>query len=289
MRKQLVLALAVLGAGAVLAAPAQANRGDGPRVTGLTTAGELVVFDAATPKNVSRLGRISGLTGDMKVVGIDFRVQNGKLYAVGDKGGVYTVDGKAKATKVSQLTVALSGQSFGVDFNPAANRLRVISDTGQNLRHNLDDPNGAPAAGTTATDGTLTNPPVPPATAGATALGVTGAGYTNNDLSPATATTLFDVDTTADQVSVQSPANAGNLAPTGKLGVDPVLDAATDAGFDVYSKLRKGVTVSNAAYATLKVDGAYRFYTVDLLTGGATVVGTFPGNRQVSDIAVQLG
>ncbi|MFC5824825.1 DUF4394 domain-containing protein [Nonomuraea insulae] len=285
MRKQLALAVAVLGAGAALASPAQAHhRDDGPRVTGLTTAGDLVVFSAADPKAVERAGRISGLKGDMKVVGIDYRVQNGKLYAVGDKGGVYTLDNKARATKVSQLTVALSGESFGVDFNPAANRLRVISDAGQNLRHNLDDPNGAPAAGTTATDGTLTNPPVPPA-AGVTATGVTGAGYTNNDLDATTATTLFDVDTMADQVSVQSPANAGNLAPTGKLGVD----AQTDAGFDVYSRLRKGVTVSNTAYATLKADNAYRFYTVNVLTGAVTVVGTFPANRQVSDIAIQLG
>ncbi|MGW0809650.1 DUF4394 domain-containing protein [Nonomuraea sp. NPDC002799] len=285
MRKQLALAVAVLGAGAVLASPAQAHqRDDGPRVTGLTTAGDLVVFDAGDPRYVSRTGRISGLKGDMKVVGIDYRVQNGKLYAVGDKGGVYTLDNGAKATKVSQLTVALNGKTFGVDFNPAANRLRVISDAGQNLRHNLDDPGGTPAAGTTATDGTLTNPPVPPATAGVTALGVTGAGYTNNDLDAATGTTLFDLDTTADQVSLQSPANAGSLAPTGKLGVD----ADTDAGFDVYSQLRKGVTVSNTAYATLKVDGAYRFYAVNGLTGNAVVMGTFPERHQVSDIAIQL-
>lgn len=299
MRKHVALAVAVLGAGAVLAAslagPAQAQaRGAAPLVAdvttaaplvaGLTTTGDLVVFRADRPGDVERAGRISGLRGDRKAVGIDYRVQNGKLYAVGDKGGVYTLDSRARATKVSQLTVALKGKAFGVDFNPAANRLRVISDTGQNLRHNLDDPNGAPARGKTAADGTLTNPPVPPATTGATATGVTAAAYTNNDLNAATATTLFDLDTMGDQVSAQSPANAGNLAPTGKLGVD----AATDAGFDIYSMLRNGVTVSNTPYATIKVRGAYRFYTVNALTGMAHLVGTFPAGRQVSDIAVQL-
>ena len=65
------------------------------------------------------------------------------------------------------LSVALTGTNFGVDFNPAADRLRVISDTGQNLRHDL-------TAGTTTVDG-LT---YPPATTPAT--GVTGAAYTNN-------------------------------------------------------------------------------------------------------------
>ncbi|MBF8190842.1 DUF4394 domain-containing protein [Nonomuraea sp. K274] len=285
MRKQLALAAAVLGAGAVLASPAQAqHRYAGPSVTGLTTMGDLVVFDAGNPRRTDRIGRISGLRGDRRVVGIDYRVQNRRLYAVGDRGGVYTLDNRARATKVSQLTVALNGRAFGVDFNPAANRLRVISDAGQNLRHNLDDPNGAPARGRTAVDGTLTNPPAPPATAGARATGVTGAGYTNNDLAASTATTLFDVDTSGDQLSVQSPANAGNLAPTGKLGVN----AATGAGFDVYSRLRRGVAVSNTAYATLRTGGAYRFHIVDLLTGNAVQVGSFPSNRQVSDIAVQL-
>jgi hypothetical protein len=28
--------------------------------------------------------------------------------------------------------------SFGVDFNPAADRLRIISDAGQNLAHNVN-------------------------------------------------------------------------------------------------------------------------------------------------------
>ncbi|WP_336206474.1 DUF4394 domain-containing protein [Nonomuraea sp. LPB2021202275-12-8] len=285
MRKKVAIGLLALGAGAVLAAPAHAgSRTEAPKVAGLTSVGDLVVFQADDPRSATRIGKVNGLKGDTRVVGIDYRVQNGKLYAVGDQGGIYVLGAGARAAKVSQLSVALDGKSFGVDFNPAANRLRVISDTGQNLRHNIDDPMGAPAAGTTATDGKLTNPPVPPATAGATAIGVTGAGYTNNDLSPATATTLFDVDTANDQVSAQSPANAGNLAATGKLGVD----AGPVAGFDVHSTLRKGATVANQAYASLRVNGAYRFYRVDALTGAATQVGTFPAGRQVTDIAVQL-
>ncbi|MFG1946960.1 DUF4394 domain-containing protein [Nonomuraea sp. NPDC048826] len=278
MRKKVAAGLLVLGAGAALAAaPAQAaDRPPAPFVAGLTSAGELVAFLADNPGKVERVGMVNGLRGDSALVGVDFRVQDGKLYGVGDKGGVYTLGRQAKATKVSQLSVALDGKAFGVDFNPAANRLRVISDTGQNLRHNLDDPMGAPAAGTTAVDGTLTLPP--------TATGVTGAGYTNNDLDAATATTLFDVDTAGDQVVVQSPANAGNLAPTGKLGVD----AGPVAGFDVFTTLRKGVAVANQGYATLRVRGAYRFYAVDVLTGTTTRIGTFPADHQVVDIAVRL-
>ncbi|MFI6394120.1 DUF4394 domain-containing protein [Nonomuraea sp. NPDC050547] len=289
MRKTLALAAIVAAAGAGLAAPALADaspRRDGAtlRVAGLTADGRLVAFRADRPGSVTDIGKVNGLNGDAKVVGIDYRVQDGKLYAVGDQGGVYTLSGAAKATKVSQLSVALDGKNFGVDFNPAANRLRVISDTGQNLRHNIDDPMGAPATGTTATDGKLTNPPVPPATTGLTALGVSGAAYTNNDLDATTATTLFDVDTTADQIAVQSPANAGNLAPTGKLGVD----AGPAAGFDIYTTLRKGAASANTAYAALTVSGSSRFYAVDPLTGAAVQVGTFPSRRQVVDIALPL-
>ncbi|MFF5454715.1 DUF4394 domain-containing protein [Streptomyces sp. NPDC012950] len=239
---------------------------------GLTSDQRLVEFTVTDPSGARSLGRVSGLKGDGKLVGIDFRVQNGKLYGVGDKGGVYTLDDKAAAVKVSQLTVALRGKHFGVDFNPAANRLRVIGDTGQNLRHNIDDP-AAPR--TTTADGTLTNPTAPPSTA----LGVTGAAYTNNDLDAATATTLFDVDTVNDRVSLQSPANAGTLAPTGNLGVD----AGPSAGFDIYFRPSDG---TNHGFAALNTGGKQRFYRVDLLTGRAALVGAFPASRQVVDIAL---
>lgn len=266
------------GAGAGLPAVSGGRLG----AIGLTDNQRLVKFRVDQPGRTLPLGKVDGLKGDSKLIGIDYRVQNGKLYGVGDRGGIYKIrEIGAKATKVSQLSVALQGNSFGVDFNPAANRLRVISDTGQNLRHNIDDPAGAPAAGTTAVDGTLTNPPVPPATTGATAQGVTGAAYTNNDLAAATATTLFDVDTALDQISVQSPANAGNLAPTGKLGVD----AGPSAGFDIYTSTRSG---SNTAYAVLRVDGKQRLYRADLLNGSVTRTGTFDSGRAVVDLALPL-
>jgi len=276
-----ITALVAVGVAAV-GDTAQASYGGssssskGLKAVGLSGNGtKLVAFDTEKPKQVKRIGTVKGLTGDMSLIGIDYRVQDGKLYGVGDQGGVYTLSSKsAKATKVSQLTVALQGMSFGVDFNPAANRLRVISDTGQNLRHNIDD--GA-TAGTTATDGSLT---IPPATA--TVTGVTGAAYTNNDLDPATATTLYDLDTTLDQIAVQAPANAGTLSPTGKLGVD----AGTDAGFDVYSDLRNGKTSSVTGFAALQVGGRSALYRVNLITGEASLRGQFP--LPVTDLAVAL-
>jgi Domain of unknown function (DUF4394) len=99
-----------------------------------------------TPGRVTTLGRVRGLARDRRLVGLDCRVADHTAYGVGDRGGIYRLR-DATATKVSQLTVPLQGRSFDVDFNPAANRLRVISDRGQNLRHNLDDPTGTPQQG----------------------------------------------------------------------------------------------------------------------------------------------
>jgi hypothetical protein len=272
------------GAGAEQISPERislAGFGEQPAGFGQSAGPRVVAFLATNLRNQLVIGKVSGLAGDARLVGIDYRVQNGKLYGVGDAGGIYTVSTRtAQATKVSQLTVALRGTAFGVDFNPAANRLRVISDAGQNLRHNIDDPNGAPAAGMTAEDGTLTYPPATTA-----AGGVTGAAYTNNDLDPATATTLFDLDSTLDQIAIQSPANAGSLAPTGKLGVD----AAAGAGFDIFSTLNdQGTSTGAIGLATLQADGQYGLYRIGTLTGKATLIGTFPNRRQVIDIAIPL-
>ncbi|MGW5360656.1 DUF4394 domain-containing protein [Actinopolymorpha pittospori] len=273
---------------------------DGLKAIGLTDDDDqkLIKFDVDDPRDACKIGRVrldddkkddpkdggkDGVDGkrseDKKLVGIDFRVQNDKLYGVGDQGGIYILSTRdASAKKVSQLTVDLDGKFFGVDFNPAANRLRVISDTGQNLRHNIDDPAGAPAAGTTATDDRLTTPPATAAT-----TGVTAAAYTNNDLDPATATTLFDINTESDQLVVQSPANAGLLAAVGALGVD----AGIQAGFDIYSKLRDDRTVDNKGFAVLQVGSRSKVFKIDLLTGEAERLGSFR-HLKVVDLALPL-
>jgi Domain of unknown function (DUF4394) len=131
----------------------------------------------------------------------------------------------------------------------------------------------------TAMDGNLT---VPPATT--PVMGVAGAAYTNNDLDPNTATTLFDLDTAADQIVVQSPANGGQLAATGKL----LVDAGPVAGFDIYSRTGSGTTQGNQAFASISVLGRYSLYKVNLLTGQASRIGSFRPATQVADIAIPL-
>jgi hypothetical protein len=287
MRYVILLGLVwALGAGAATAQERESLSGCGAaasgsersllglEVVGLTSAdGEqrLVCFSERLPALGRTIGVVTGLADDARLVGIDYRPANGVLYGLGDAGGVYTLDtATAEATLRSRLNVALDGKHFGVDFNPAVDRLRIVSDAGQNLRADV-------TTGATTRDADLNTPPA----AGPTE-GVTAAAYTNNDLSAVTATTLFDINIATDQVVIQAPPNNGSLNPAGSLRVD----AGSDAGFDIYSRLQGGVTADVTAFAALTVDGRQRFYRVNLLTGEATLRGTFRVSQPVVDIAI---
>lgn len=262
--------------------------GDSLTVVGLGTDGKLLCFKDDRPGNVRTIGAVTGLEDNDVLVGIDYRVSftdaagvangvpaGGTLYGLGRNGGVYTIDAStATATKRSQLSTALTGAAFGIDFNPTVDRLRIVSDTGQNLRVNVD-------SGSVTVDGALNR-------VGAAATGVTGVAYTNNDTDPATATTLYDIDTTADVLAIQSPPNDGGLANVGALGVD----AASPVGFDLYSTLRRtgtstvGSTVEVRGLASLTVGGTTGLYRITPFSGRAVSVGNL--SIPVADIAIPL-
>ena len=293
-------AVSVLLIGLFAAVPlAQATGGKNLRVIGLTEDGVLVRFHTATPGNTKDIGLVNGFQGtDTSLIGMDFRVQDGLLYGVGNTGGLYTIDTKTAAVTFQNYTVnpGPRGTYFGVDFNPAANALRIVSDTGQNLRvpfvendpqATVDDSN--PATGPKPLTYAALNPPL-------LATGITGAAYTNNDVVDTTGTTLFVIDTAnvapgtdpQDVVAVLSPANSGSIVTAGSLTVD----AGPQAGFDIYSEIRNGVVVGNRGYASLLVNGRYRLYRINMLTGSAKPLGAFYRSSgldpAVIDIAIRL-
>ena len=244
---------------------AQPQRGRSLQVFLLKSDGTLACSDTRRPHRATTIGRISGLTTDTALVGIDVRPANGALVGLGNQGGIYVIDpASGAASNRVQLSVPLSGTSFGVDFNPTVDRLRIVSDPGQNLRVNVD-------TGGATVDGALSAP------------GVTGAAYTNNDADPTTATTLYDIDTVADQVSIQAPPNNGTLNPVGSLGVD----TSAVVGFDIFSELdRAGTTEDVSAFASLTVGGQAGLYEINLFTGRASHRGNLPSG--VVDIAIPL-
>ncbi|HEY8607916.1 MAG TPA: DUF4394 domain-containing protein [Noviherbaspirillum sp.] len=251
------------------------------QVIGLTSDQRLIEFRDSQPESARDIGSLQGLMSGDSLVGIDFRVQDGGLYGVTRTGGIYVIDQTtAQAKKVSQLTVALEGNSFGVDFNPAADRLRIVSDSGQNLRHNVN------SGGATLVDDSLD---YPAATAlnnvGPTATGVSASAYTNNDLEATTATTLYNIDGNLDQLALQSPPNDGTLAAVGKLGTD----AGAEVSFDIYSMVRDGAAVGIEGLASIASDtGMSTLYRVNLANGRLQPVGNFANQNKVIGIAIPL-
>ena len=94
---------------------------------------EIARFDSATPGTVV-VTAVTGLTGGESLVGIDFRPANGALYGITDQGRIYTIaPATGAATLASTSSTLPNGASFGVDFNPVADRLRVVSDGGYSV------------------------------------------------------------------------------------------------------------------------------------------------------------
>ena len=62
-------------------------------------------FRECNPTRAREIGSVYGLQApDTMLVGIDFRVQDGQLYGVGNGGGIYTIDTyTAVATLVSRV------------------------------------------------------------------------------------------------------------------------------------------------------------------------------------------
>ncbi|MGB8192256.1 MAG: DUF4394 domain-containing protein [Chitinophagaceae bacterium] len=204
---------------------------------------------------------ITGLQTSEMILGIDMRPATGQLYALGSTSRLYTINMSSGAATLigAQFSTLLSGTSFGFDFNPTVDRIRIVSNTGQNLR--LDPNTGAVAA----VDGML-NPGTPM---------VSAAAYTNN-FPGATTTTLFDIDAGTDKLYVQNPPNNGTLVEVGPLGIN----VDFNNGFDI------GGT-SNKAYALLRVGASTKMYSINLTTGAATLFSEFPSN--VRGLAIGLG
>lgn len=228
----------------------------------LTGDDTLTMIDTATLK-AGKSMKVSGIAG--KIAGIDVRPADGMLYALAVDGTIYTVDKAGKASMKSKMDTVLAVTAMAtVDFNPAADRLRVIGSDGTNLRVNVDD-------GKTTVDGKLKfaeadmhKGEVPMVVAGA---------YTNS-VKGTKETALYDIDGKIGGLIKQAPPNDGVLGAIGKLGVMPKAIA-----FDIEA----AADGSNTGW--LLADGA--LHKVDLVTGKANMVGKVAGlGSAARDIAV---
>jgi hypothetical protein len=258
------LLLSILGLSCV-----SAFAGDAPAaewLAGISRNGKLVMFTSDDAWNVTTV-KLRGLQKKERILGIDVRPATGQLYALGSSSRLYVIDwetGQATAIGSVPFTPALAGSSFSFDFNPTVDRIRIMSDSGQNLRAHPDT--GAIAA----VDAGLAYAGGDPGFA--TAPAVAACAYTNSDNDPATGTELFNIDAARDVLVLQNPPNAGTLNTVGPLGVN----ASEVAGFDI-------AVSDGTAYAALVVRQGKRksiragLFTIDLATGAATPLGKIGG------------
>ena len=262
--------------------------------------------------------RVTGLQKNEQLHGIDFRPATGQLYGLGSSSRIYVINpqsGQATPVVAQPFSPKLQGKFFGFDFNPTVDRIRVVSDKGQNLRLHPDLGTVVdfdPAAAGIQTDGKLaydnTDADGDPVDVNAGRRPrVGGAAYTNPDNDPATGTTLYDIDAERDSLVIQAPPNNGTLNTVGKLG----FKVNELAGFDIGS--------TNIAYAALRARGdndrdedraaaemeseargdaqsnrkngpcgKSQLFTVDLATGRATFAGYIGSRQSVVGLAVPL-
>jgi hypothetical protein len=238
---------------------------------------DLFIFDLSNPA-VNIRKRITGLPRNEEIIGVDFRPANGQLYVLTRQQGELQLTSSARlftlnvttaaATLVGTLSTNINGFSFGFDFNPVVDRIRIVSSSGQNLRVN-------PANGVATVDGSI-NPGAP---------FLVAAAY-DNSFAGATATKLYVVGLTRDPsnsfdplMSVlyeQNSPNAGTVTKIGDLG----------SGVTTADNLDIGGT-SNIAYSIIGSSGAgAHLHNIDLASGTARRANNF-NFRRVDDDGLQ--
>jgi hypothetical protein len=223
---------------------------------GLTNSNALFTIDSNAPGTPSSLLPITGIGGDT-IFDIDIRPADQLLYGFSGAGNLYSIN---RTTGAAALSASLTGVTldpnatrFGIDFNPTVDRLRIVSNTGQDLRL-------TPGTSVTTIDTNLNG----------AASGAVSVAYTNNNPT-ATITNLFYIGpSTPSSLFNTSNPNGGVLTTVGPLGVS----SSQDVGFDISG-------LSGIAFASLTnpTGPGSSLYTLNLTTGAATLVGTVGGGQ----------
>ena len=278
------------------------------RATALTlsnTGLQLARFNLDAP-GTTGLAVVSGVALGERLVGMDLRPRTGQVFALGidallDRGTLYRLEPQSSGATAVVTAIGTTGQiafvdasgqvvnltdvSIGMDFNPVADRVRIVDAGGNNFRVNPDT--GAPVDGDTNAagvnpDGNITGPL-------ATQLAATA--YTNNSNAPV-ATTQYTLDQLSSKLYVQNPPNSGmqTLGLDVKLG-GQTLDFGGGVGFDiapgVFTPAANVPVTAGAGYFTSSpAAGQPQLYRIALNTGVATALGNIATAGQDVDSLV---
>ena len=275
----------------------------GPPGTGLillTDSNQLVTLSDSAPGQPSPPLAIAGIDVNEQLVAIDVRPINQLLYGLGvnttaDTIQLYcisTVTGVA--TKVGTAngmvataggTIQLDATRYGIDFNPAVDRLRVVNSSGLNFRVN---PNTGLCVDLDGNGANGTNPDGPVGGA-VTSLGE--AAYTNNLPDSGNITTLYTIDPVTDSIYIQNPPNNGTQTLVAGIKVGGIgLNFTAVCGFDIpvgvnAASSNAPAAANSSAYAILE-GGGRRLYRINLSTGEATLL-SVPAGISIRSMAVR--
>lgn len=266
----------------VLAAPVRAQQSAFAIANGGST---LITFNTNNPTGATQVGNftLGGVATFLDA--IDFRPLNGQLYGYLDSTDtLYTVnlaDASLTAVASGMGASATTTSLLGMDFNPTIDRVRVVTEAGENLVYNPNPPGSVTAA--TA----LMYAPGDPGPNPALGARVIENAYSNNIALSGLSTIQYGIDYGTDSL-VTIANNAGTLNTIGALGVN-INDSLPFVGFDIFTSVF-GV---NTAYAVFDTTTGLSpsFYTVNLTgpnAGKATQVGAIGGGfTQVYSLAVR--
>ncbi len=272
--------------------PGGAVRGQlqGEIVLATTADNNLVAFNSEFPGRTLFNRPVTGLGTGETIAGIDYRPANDKLYALtvsgatNDTGKIYTIsEDTGAATLVGQFTHDFLGAtSYGFDFNPVSDRIRIVSDANDSVQ--VDPDTGALIQADPDLNATYGDP------------NVVGAAYTRNFnqlAAPADqrSTVLFGIDSAQDQL-VQITFGTGATELRGPLGED----AGNILGFDIApspaDEPGTGIAVmrtGTGANVGVRIYGINYTATTDFgnVQGKATLLGT-PGDGTLVLTAVTV-
>lgn len=230
---------------------------------------QLIRFNPSAPGSFTTVG-VTGVT----LSGIDFRPLNNVLSGYAGTT-LYTINLQTGAATAIPGTFGSASGNAGFDFNPTVDRIRVVSPTGTNLRLTPDGNMTMPTPPPTSVDGAYTLP----ASLGGGSPAFSAVAYTNNDNDPLTATMLFGIDAGRGQLFRMGNPNGGEVTLIGSLGIS---NLSSVLGFDIVT-----VGTTNTAFFTANTNAASSgFYSLDLVTGAATLVDRFGGQTQITGLAI---
>ncbi len=236
----------------------------------LSASGKLITVNRSASTTVRTSNFVTGIPAAETLMDIDYRPQTGDgelLLLSRDSGGtgrLYLVSAATGAATLRSTIggatpVVLTGDHIGIDINPALDRLRVITSSGQNLNVNIAD-------GVTATEATI-NP------AGAV---IVAAAYTNAFVNTAS-TTLYTLDSNTRMLNRQDPASDGTQAAVGSLGLTTV---TAPLGFDINA-------VNNEGLLSMTEGGTAKLFSVNLVSGAATGSTALPAGETYRGISLR--